>query len=53
MSHNDDTLVLRFIGGETVSALVKDGKVPVKRTGNRDDDYVLDIGFGAVVLDGV
>lgn len=46
---NDDTLVLRFIGGETVSALVKDGKVPVKRTGNRDDDYVLDISGAEIV----
>lgn len=46
---DDDTLVLRFIGGETVSALVKDGKVPVKRTGNRDDDYVLDITGSEIV----
>ncbi|MCK5274988.1 MAG: hypothetical protein KAR37_10105 [Alphaproteobacteria bacterium] len=46
---DDDAFVLRFVGGETVRALIKDGLVPAKKLGNRGDNYVLDITGAEIV----
>ena len=46
---DDDTLLLRFVGGETVSALVKEGKLPGKEMGKIEYNYFVDIGSAEIV----
>lgn len=46
---DDDTLLLRFVGGKMVSALIEDGKMPGKELDNKGGSYFLDITGAEIV----